>query len=445
MPENQNYQQAPFPVYQQVSDNPGYQQTPQNPTYQQVPDNQAYGQTAYQQPYQAVAAAPAKKPNKKMIIAIVAAAAVVFIAFVTIAIVILTSLGKTTIDMSKYYEIEIKGFNGFAKASVSKTLDPYQDLVSEGKLHSKDSLNNLFSVSAFFSDMEKELSKESGISNGDTVELTFTYNEELAKQLKLKIKNKTIKKKVSGLAEGKKVDLFADLEVEFKGISPNGSVTISNNNGDDLIRRVRYTADKKSKLKNGDKIVVTASYDEDYAIENGYAVEATSKEYTVAGLGYYLDDKAEISAEHKAAFEKEFKDRIDSILASRWENIYNAFGESVYGGEKVSVSNPQLEKGFILSIKDPEGSYSNYNKLIMIYRVDIDVKAGKYSSSSDKFGKRTGYVAVEFSKASISKDGINVTTSTSMYSGYQVSTSVDELESDLVTTQKTSYIVTNWK
>ena len=371
-----------------------------------------------------------------MIAIIAAAAAVVFIAFVSIAIVVLTSLGKTTVDMSKYYEIEIKGFNGFAKASVSRISDPYQELLSEGKLTNKDSLNSALRFSAFFADIDKKLSKESGISNGDTVELTFTYNEKLAKQLKLKIKNKTIKKKVSGLEEGKKVDLFADLEVEFSGISPNGSVKISNNNGDDLIRRVRYTADKRSKLKNGDKIVITASYDENYAIENGYAVESNTKEYTVSGLGYYLDDKAEISAEHKAAFEKEFKDRIDSVLASRWDNIYQGFGESVYGGEKVSVSVPQLEKGYILSVKDPDASYSNYNKLIMIYKVEIEEKAGRYSSSESKFGKRTGYVAVEFSKASISKDGIDVTTPTSMYSGYKFSASIEDLESDLVTTQK---------
>lgn len=347
--------------------------------------------------------------------------------------------------MSKYYEIEIKGFNGFAKASVSKLSDPYQELLAEGKLDSKEALKSAMRFSAFFADVEKKLSKESDLSNGDTVELTFTYNEDLAKQLKLKIKNKTIKKKVSGLAEGKKVDLFADLEVEFSGISPNGSVKFSNNNGDDLIRRVQYKTDKKNKLKNGDTIVVTASYDENYAMEQGYAIEASSKEYTVSGLDYYLDDKAEISAEHKTAFEKEFKDRVDSVLANQWDKIYQNFGESVYGGEKVSIGTPQLEKGYILSVKNPDASYSNYNKLVMIYKVEIEEAAGRSSSSGSVFGKRTGYVAVEFSNASISADGIDMVTPTSMYSGYKAAASIEDLESDLVTTQKSSYIVTGWK
>lgn len=326
-----------------------------------------------------------------------------------------------------------------------KIKDPYQDLLSEGKLNDKNAWNTAMRFSAFFSDIDRKLSKESGISNGDTVELTFTYNKETAKRLKLKIKNTTLKKKVSGLEEGRKIDVFADLEVEYSGISPNGSVKLSNNNGDDLIRRVRYTADKSNKLKNGDKIMVTASYDENYAMENGYVVETNSKEYTVSGLDYYLDDKAEISKEHRTAFEKEFKDRVDSILASRWDDIYKKLGESVYGGERVSANVLQLEKGYILSVKDPEASYSNYNKLVMIYKVEIEETPGRYASDANLFGKRTGYVAVEFSKASISKDGIDVVTPTSMYSGYQASASMEELESDLVTTQKSSYIVTSWK
>lgn len=71
-----------------------------------------------------------------------------------------------------------------------------------------------------------KLSKTQSISNGDTIELTFTYNKDLAKRLKFKVKNTTIKLKVSGLEDGKKIDPFADLELTFTGISPNGKVTV---------------------------------------------------------------------------------------------------------------------------------------------------------------------------------------------------------------------------
>ncbi len=459
-PVNQGYQQQPNVAYQQPV-NQGYQQQP-NVAYQQ-PVNQGYQQqpnVAYQQPvnqgyqqqpnvtYQQVGTAPvnavAAKANKKYLPIIIGAAAVAFIAFICIVIFAITSLGKTTVDMSKYYEISVKGFNGYAKASISETVDPYTALSAEGKIKTETSLNSALSAYAFFSDIDGKLSKTQNISNGDTIELTFTYNKDLAKRLKFKVKNTTIKLKVSGLEDGKKIDPFADLELTFTGVSPNGKVTVNNNNGDDFIRRISYSVDKKSKLKNGDTIIVTASYNEDYAIENGYVVTATTKEYQVSGLSYYLDDKTTISAENKTAFEKEFKDRIDSILASRAESIYNQFGDSVYGGETPTVGTPQLVKGYILCVKNTDNYYSTYNKLVIVYKVDINVQAGKYSSSPEKFGKRTGYVAVEFTNAGISSEGILLNSSTSTYSGYKASDSMDELENDLVTVNKSNYIVTHW-
>lgn len=438
------YQQQPNQPYQQPV-NQGYQQQP-NVAYQQ-PVNQGYQQqpnVTYQQVGTAPGNAVAAKANKKYLPIIIGAAAVAFIAFICIVIFAITSLGKTTVDMSKYYEISVKGFNGYAKASISETVDPYTALSAEGKIKTETSLNSALSAYAFFSDIDGKLSKTQNISNGDTIELTFTYNKDLAKRLKFKVKNTTIKLKVSGLEDGKKIDPFADLELTFTGVSPNGKVTVNNNNGDDFIRRISYSVDKKSKLKNGDTIVVTASYNEDYAIENGYVVTATTKEYQVSGLSYYLDDKTTISAENKTAFEKEFKDRIDSILASRAESIYNQFGDSVYGGETPTVGTPQLVKGYILSVKNTDNYYSTYNRLVIVYKVDINVQAGKYSSSPEKFGKRTGYVAVEFTNAGISSEGILLNSSTSTYSGYKASDSMDELENDLVTVNKSNYIVTNW-
>ncbi len=448
---SQGYQQQP---YQQAAPQ-GYQQQPYQQAapqgYQQQPYQQATPQGYQQQgfTYQQVGVVPANatpKANKKMLPIIIGAAAAAFVAFVSVIIFILTSLGKTTVDMKKYYAIDVNGFNGYAKASmVTKTVDPYTALKAEGKLKNSSSSYSALSYYAFFNDIDGELSKTQGISNGDTIELTFTYNKELAKQLKIKIKNTTIKLKVSGLAEGTKVDPFDGLEVTFSGVSPNGKVTVSNNSSDSFIRRVSYTVDKKNRLKNGDTIVVTASYDEDFAIENGYAVVATEKEYKVSGLSYYLDDQTTVSATSKAAFEKEFKDRVDSILASRASYIYNQFGEYVIGGGDPIVGTPEMVKGYLLSRKDTESSYSTYNRIVIIYKVDITISAPGYSSSPEKFGKRTGYIAVEFTNAGLENDGnILLSYSTSAYSGYKASATTDTLENDYVTSYKSNYIVTNW-
>ena len=95
-------------------------------------------------------------------------------------------------------------------------------------------------------------------------------------------------------------------------------------------------------------------------------------------------------------------------------------------------------------MKNTDSYYSTYNRLVIVYKVDINMQAGKYSSNPEKFGKRTGYVAVEFTNAGISNEGILLNSSTSAYSGYKASDSIDELENDLVTVNKANYIVTNW-
>lgn len=434
----------PAPVAQPI---PGQQPQPPQPGYPQQPYQQPYQQPVYQQAYQPMPVGGPMPPVKKKadikkFLPLIIVGSVVALALIIFLIVYFAVFaGRTTVDLSKYYDIEVKGFNGYAKASVVEIMDPTDDEALQKK--ASNSLSTALSTYSFLAGMDKTFSKTEKISNGDTIELTFTYDEDIAKRLKLRVKNSTITKKVSGLEEGKSVDPFESLEVTFTGTSPSGKVTLVNNSSDDMIRRIRYSADKTSRLKNGDKIVVTASYDEDYALENGYIIKQDKKEYTVSNLAYYLDDKTKLSDKDKAAFEKEFKDRIDALLAGRWDGIYSSFGDSVYGAEKVSVGTPKLVKGYQLSVKDPDNAWSNYNKLVIIYQVEINAKANS-SYNSGKFGKRTGYVAVQFSDAGISDEGVFVESSSSLYSGYKSSSKLDELETELVTAYKDNYIVTAW-
>ncbi len=389
---------------------------------------------------------------------IIAAVAVVVI---VVAIVVLVNvLGGATLDIGKYYAIKVDGFNGHGVASIEQISDPSEDPelvkalgldeIANGDFSSLSDLSSLSDAylsaqqaSNFFSSLDYELDQSEDLSNGDKVTAQFTYDENAADQLKLKVKNATLTLTVEGLEEGTSIDPFEGLEFTYDGISPDGSVEVSNNSTNDMIRRITYDVEPSYGLANGDEIVVTAYYDESYALENGYDITQDSKTYQVEGLPYYMDENTTLTDAQKTSIESECKDAIDALLASDWDNIYDDFGQSVYA-DKISVSDPVLNSGYVLTVKNPDDWYDSYNKIILIYSVTIEAKKRYDDDAAPE--SRSGFVAVTAEDVTIDGETVTIDDMTdSVYSsGFAASNDVANIVSDLVTAEKTDYIVLNW-
>ena len=343
---------------------------------------------------------PQKKPlsskAKKGIIFGSIGGGVLIIAVIVLCIVLLG--GGKKFDLGKYYMISVQGMNGNATAEVI-TNDSITDteLMKDLGLKSNQ-YSELVNYSAFFQSVSAELSKTEGISNGDTIEATLTYDEQLADELHIKIRNNKLSLQVKGLKDGTKIDVFEDLQVTFTGIAPKGEIEIINNSANDFVSDIYFSADKTSGLSNGDVVTITANYDKYQAQEELLIVTQDTKEFTVEGLGEYLTSVEQITDEVRAALDNKAKEAVNASLAESWSTYYEKFSDKYYySTNKISVSDPVISTQSLLVGKDPEEYYwDGYNRLIYIYQVTIDISSDStFGEKPD--GPKTGYIAVALS------------------------------------------------
>lgn len=226
---------------------------------------------------------------------------------------------------------------------------------------------------------EVEVNPSSGLKNGDKVQVTVTYNEEVATSLKMKFKNTTFEYEVKDLPEGEVIDVFANLKVSFTGISPNGSVSVLGDTESAFAKAVQplYEIEPSSEnLSNGDVIIISCEEYEDLAAEEGYIIKEAKKEYTVEGLDEYVTSYSQLDEETLAACDKQAK---DIITANKWKGgtftrlFYegqNSFTQNLYD-DSGNITSMQIASSYLVSRKKDMSSYvEDYqNALILIYEV----------------------------------------------------------------------------
>lgn len=347
------------------------------------------------------ASVPPKKPfklTKKMIGGIAAAVAALVAVLVIVGIV---KAQPVVIDLDDYADVTFDGYDGYGTASVSFDYNKYYDdlanaLYKKGVISSKstDNMYNLLSTSAKLASIEEpdcKLDKDSDLSNGDTVKLTYDYDNSALKKVKLKFKGKGKKVKVSGLKTIKSFDPFDDLKVSFDGTAPNGEVDYEYDGdySDDL----EFSADKEDGLSNGDKVTITckpAWSDSDdftkFANEHGAMPSETKKTYTVSGLKAYVTKIAQIPKDMLTKMDAQAQDEMKSDAAN-WNDPSSYHGMTLLG--------------YYLLVSKGK-TYGPTDRLYLVYQV---------SATDDKGNNFTYYKDYYYDDITILSD--NVTSDTS--------------------------------
>lgn len=151
--------------------------------------------------------------------------------------------------------------------------------------------------------VEINFSKENNLSNGEQIEILYTYDEALAEKLDVKISDATTTFMVENLPQPEVItyeELFSDVEIKFEGTSPALVAEVINNSAHPYIQTMEFTIrSPKDFYKKGDVIVVDAIFDEQEAIDYRYAVEkgnnGYSKEYPIENIDTYLMDYEKIT------------------------------------------------------------------------------------------------------------------------------------------------------
>ena len=295
------------------------------------------------QPAAATATVTPKAPiDPKKLVVPVAVAAVVVVGGVLIA------THKPTVNLNKYITLSAEGYNSIGTLDVEFDTDKlekdYGKKIAKNfqkamKNHEEDTygLSNL--AGSLYEGGETSLfvtycadgsaDKTHNLSNGDVVTYTWDgVNEQTKKEAEelfgVKIKCSDVTYKVSGLTAVNTFDAFDGVEVEFNGISPDGSATVNTLPTAEAAKGLYYTLDEQYNLANGDTVTVTVhSNRDDFSdcIEKYGAIPAaTEKTYTVEGLNEYVTDSDGLTDSVLVSLQNQAEDVLNAYIAKSWDS-----------------------------------------------------------------------------------------------------------------------------
>lgn len=362
------------------------------------------------------------KGNRK-IIGVVAAFAV-FIAVVVIYI----AVQPPTVKLNDYVRVEFSGYDTVGTATYQFDEEAFcRDYAGKIEFQGEG-------LSPFIEGLEdedickklldecvsEELSKNTGLSNGDTVNVRWKCDDDTAKaDFGVHLSYEDLAFTVEGLQEAQEIDPFAGIELTYSGTAPNGEVSLANHAEDSLTTnlRLRYEVEPTNGLDNGDTVTVslpdidTEESRQYYLTNFGVVFTETQKTYTVEGLGAYVTSLSEVTADTETldAMKARGEDSLRATAAKEWS-------------EEISLDGMTYLGSYLLTAKDTDGRMNLNNMLYLVYQVQssanlpedgihqsfsyyytvqfnnltvspngkISVDLGEYSTSRDRFRKEFG-------------------------------------------------------
>lgn len=307
--------------------------------------------------------------------------------FVTV-FVLINRLSKTEINLNKNTHFTMTGFNG--EGEIAATVD-----VESG-------------YEAFFETVKVEFSKSSGLSNGDEIDITYTYDTKIAKAYNLRVVAQKQHIAVKGLVEPtqlSKEDIFEGVNVVYEGIAPlvTASVDVENKFNGCITYEV---VDAKEYYNVGDLIKVRAFYDAAKLADMDYVAELSSencvKEFTVADVDRYVLSTDDITDDMMASLKKEALSFYTEATANEYGmRIFCDAGlMPVYVDKKTtfSWSTPGFVSSYLSVLKEENygKTGTDANQIKLCYESVISQADGQACKAE---------VVVQFSNIIIRRDG----------------------------------------
>lgn len=215
---------------------------------------------------------------------------VIGVAVIGILIYILGFARYVSIDLADLTNVELSGYDGKGTLEPSTKMvvgyEEFFDTVEVNMVENDEAVNGQ-------------------LSNGDRVELEYTYDKSVAKALKLRVKTEeeyVIVKDLPAATVVTEDDIFEGILVSYEGIAPLVTVTMENNTVDEVLKTVEFeVVNPKEYYDNGDVFTVRAVcdpgvfFDAEYETADG-ATEYT-RDYPISVPDRYITDASEISDE----------------------------------------------------------------------------------------------------------------------------------------------------
>lgn len=266
------------------------------------------------------------------------------------------------INLNDYISVSYEGYDGYATATVDFDEDKFIEDYAE-KLAGSNEKDQFAMLLIFDSIVDCRLDKDSSLSNGDVITATWYIGQdalaEFEDEYNCKISRDKTTTTVKGLEKVIAVDIFNGVNVEFRGTYPNSDLNITCSD-DALISAYYVKADKKSEIRNGEVITLTADVTEELTkklAKEGKVIESLTKEITVSGIDEYIVDKEDVTDEVLNKIETKAEEEFNKMV-SGWKN------------PDLFISKEHTATYFVVDKLD-SSYYYNVNKLFYVYNVKI--------------------------------------------------------------------------
>lgn len=282
------------------------------------------------------------------------------------------------IDLNDYMECNISGYDGYGTAYADLNEEKFvRDVYSIAQKKENDlSEEYLFKgvrISADATPDEK-------LSNGDTVKVTYKFNEDDFKKYGIKLKGKTQTVRVKDLEKIKEVDIFENLDLQFYGTAPGVSTdeyTIIESGDASFTCTVTPYTD----LNVGDEITVECTSTDPVAGIKPEKMKTTVK--VPDTVEHYVVDPAELTEDNKA----ELTDIVQKILDKKYpydekldwvgfkSDAEKDASDYIYIDE-CDISNATILNDIQYYVRSNERWDSGCNGVIVCYELDATVVSG---------------------------------------------------------------------
>ena len=317
-----------------------------------------------------------------------------------IALSILISQKKHTMDLNEYLDVQFLGYNTIATCDAQWNDDFWGDFYAKAAKEPSGPASK--TVDIIQKKFKYTIKPNKGLSNGDKVTITWNVDKKYFKKhygLNIKCEDKTIK--VEDLEKITTFNPFDGIKINFSGIDGDGRADYEVISDDPMYTDFDFYISDDYNLSNGDVIKVELQMrglysDEEMtdACAEKYNMAPTQfvKKYTVKGLGKYVSNVSELTDKNLKPLLRTADDAItEETLNWRWK-------EGMTQGARKYIG------AYVLTEKN-----HGDNKVFLVYEANVNME---YEGDTDSCRY---YTYIEFDDVSITSDG-KLSCDTSYYS-----------------------------
>ena len=342
----------------------------------------------------------------------------------------LVGCGKKKIDVMETLTLSYSGADGYGKAEIENAYDWEDEAFEKAGIENIDDFSSLGNAIAIEMSVSYDVYPNENLSNGDEVVVKAAINNEAVEEYGIEFVASEKKFTVEGLPEIVQVDLFENVDIVYQGIAPNVTASIVDSNTDSYVS-TRYILDKSSNLDVGDIITITAEYDKDKLLENGYMAESNTKEFEVSNVVRYATELSDISEEAITQLKKQTEDIIEADVVHQSNYVWSK--SNIY-----TLGNMEFLGNYFLCAKNIQSAFRK-NYCYFVYKLDMvgenDFSCYYTVAYYDLLVLEDGSCSYDFDNRIETNSIVKVST-LDYYSGYE---DLDKLYNDCVTQNLADY------